>query len=419
MSPGKIKQVKQYIGVLFLLGMFTACSENRQEEKAVALEAWKPVFEEVQVPVDTGSFYPRLIAGEDGLLMSWYTQREGEITELYTATYAEEWSAPEKVAAGENWFVNWADFPNLTSLDGERKAISYLEKKGDGFYSYEIHLKFYDPATGKWSSRSVIPHSDNTETEHGFVSMASMKDGKLGLLWLDGRKYAEAAQANHNSHGGVEEMTLRFARISEKGEVSEKTRLDGRTCDCCQTGMTETDNGLLAVYRDRSEQEIRDIAFVRYQDGKWSDPKILHADGWEIRGCPVNGPAVDAVGQEVAVAWFTAAENKNKVKLIRSQDGGVNWREPVLIDEERPVGRVAVRMLPDSSALVSWLAAENQIKVRRIGKEGEELGSAIVASVEGGRSLGFPQLAYKDGAIYLAWTDTNEPKMVKLVKASL
>ena len=50
------------------------------------------------------------------------------------------------------------------------------------------------------------------------------------------------------------------------------------------------------VYRDRTEAEIRDIAIVRLVDGIWSDPALVSADGWEIAGCPVNGPAIDSAG---------------------------------------------------------------------------------------------------------------------------
>lgn len=416
-----MKIYKAYRFYLAFPIIMAACNGTAPEEKTIELEEWNPVFESVAVPSDTGSFYPRLREAQGGeeLLMSWYTKGDGQSTKLFSATYSSEWSEPQLVAQGENWFVNWADFPNISSYKGEGKAISYLQKNGDGLYSYEIKVKFFDPATGKWLEEALVPHQDNTQTEHGFVSMAPMKNEGLGLLWLDGRKYAEGAQGGHDSHGGMGEMTLRFAEISKKGEVSSRTRLDARTCDCCQTGMAATENGLLAVYRDRSQEEIRDIAFVRYQDGAWSEPKILHPDGWEIKGCPVNGPAIDASGKEVAVAWFTAAGNQNKVKLIRSADEGKTWQKPVTVDGERPVGRVDVRLLPDNSALVSWLAAENQLMVQRINPEGEEVGTAIAATVEGGRSLGFPQLAYKDGAIYLAWTDTNNPKQLKLLSAKL
>ncbi len=411
--------MKKYTVYLGFLGLFTACSGSPQQEKAVELEQWKPVFEEVKLPSDTGSFFPRLVEGDGELLMSWYTNGEGESTLLKVASYGDQWSKPAQVAAGDNWFVNWADFPNLASYQNGRKAISYLQKKGGDLYSYEIHLKFYEPSSGQWSERSLVPHIDNTQTEHGFVSMAAMPNQDLGFIWLDGRKYAQAPQGGHGSHGGAEEMTLRFARLSEKGEILDRTSLDDRTCDCCQTSLAATDNGMLAVYRDRSAEEIRDIAYVRYQEGAWSEPQVLHADGWKIKGCPVNGPAVDAAGQEVAVAWFTGAEDQNKVMLIRSANGGKSWNEPVIIDKERPVGRVEVSMLPDSSALVSWLAAGNQLKIQRVGKNGENIGYAIVATLEGGRSSGFPQMAYRNGNVYLAWTDTNDPKTIKMVRAKL
>lgn len=416
-----MKKLTAYKIYLALPLLMIACNGTVPEEQAIVLEEWKPVFEKVEVPSDTGSFYPRLAEGKgaEELLMSWYTNGEGDTTKLFSATYKSEWSEPEQVAKGIDWFVNWADFPIIASYHGGAKAISYLQKNGDGFYSYEINLKFFNPATEKWSENSLVPHIDNTETEHGFVSMAPMKDKGLGLLWLDGRKYAEAAQEGHGSHGGMEEMTLRFAEISKDGEVISRSRLDARTCDCCQTGMAATENGLMAVYRDRSQEDIRDIAFVRYQQGEWSEPQLLHPDGWEIRGCPVNGPAIDASGEEVVVAWFTAAANHNKVKLIRSRDEGKTWQEPVEVDGERPVGRVDVRLLPDSSAIVSWLAAENQLKIQRINPKGKVIGTATVATVEGGRSLGFPQLAYKDGAIYLAWTELTKPKKLKLVRAQL
>ena len=50
-----------------------------------------------------------------------------------------------------------------------------------------------------------------------------------------------------------------------------------------------TADGPVVVYRDRSEQEIRDISIVRLHDGKWSQPSSVFEDNWKINGCPVNG----------------------------------------------------------------------------------------------------------------------------------
>ena len=46
---------------------------------------------------------------------------------------------------------------------------------------------------------------------------------------------------------------------------------------------------VLAIYRDRTETERRDIASRRLQ-GNWTVSQPVGVDGWQINGCPVNGP---------------------------------------------------------------------------------------------------------------------------------
>ncbi len=113
-------------------------------------------------------------------------------------------------------------------------------------------------------------------------------------------------------------MTLRSALIGLDGlKVGKDTELDARTCDCCQTDSARTREGLVVVYRDRSETGVRDIALVRQTPTGWSEPVQVARDGWLIDACPVNGPAVDARGDTVVVAWFTAAD-KPRVRLAFS-----------------------------------------------------------------------------------------------------
>ena len=376
-------------------------------------------FREIPVPSGDNSFFPRLAETEEneGILLSWYSGKEEESISLYTASLAEDWEEPTLVEKGENWFVNWADFPAISTFGEGRKAVTYLQKNGEGLFAYEIRLKLFNPVSGEWSA-SIVPHLDNTETEHGFVSMAPMQENTLGMIWLDGRKYSESTHNSHNAHGGGE-MMLRFARIGPEGALLERTELDVRTCDCCQTALAATAEGLVAVYRDRSAEEVRDIAYMLYEEGQWSEPRILHQDNWTIEGCPVNGPAVDAEGKKVAVAWFTASEGKQKVKLIRSEDGGKSWGAPILIDEAQPIGRVSVSLLPDGSTAVSWLADQGALKVERVAADGSIIDTTTVATLENSRSSGFPQMVYQNGALYVAWTSTKGKKQVKIAKADL
>jgi len=103
-------------------------------------------------------------------------------------------------------------------------------------------------------------------------------------------------------------MTLRTAQITASGIIEGETLLDPRVCDCCPTATVLCPDGsVLVAYRDRSEEEVRDIAVTRYKGGAWSTPRVVHRDEWKIAGCPVNGPALAVSDSLVALAWFTMA----------------------------------------------------------------------------------------------------------------
>ncbi|HKQ05618.1 MAG TPA: hypothetical protein VJ464_10830 [Blastocatellia bacterium] len=166
----------------------------------------------------------------------------------------------------------------------------------------------------------------------------------------------------------------------------------------------------------RLEKEVRDISVVRYNKGRWTEPKTLSADGWEIHGCPVNGPSVSADGKRVAVAWFTAANDIPRVKLVFSGDAGATFGQPIQVDEATPVGRVDVLMLADGSALVSWLeraAKGGEVKVRRIRHNGSRSQAITVAESSAARASGFPQMARAGNEVILTWTQPGTPTKVR------
>jgi len=124
-----------------------------------------------------------------------------------------------------------------------------------------------------------------------------------------------------------ESMTLRYAAIDAEGKLSDEAQLDERVCECCQTSAAMTSEGPIAVYRDRSQTEVRDIYFVKKQSNSaWSGPTAVHTDNWQINACPVNGPSIAADGRRVAVAWFTGANDAPRVKVAFSSDAGAHCR---------------------------------------------------------------------------------------------
>jgi hypothetical protein len=217
-------------------------------------------------------------------------------------------------------------------------------------------------------------------------------------------------------------MTLRSALVGPDGlKLGPDVELDARTCDCCQTDSARTREGLVVVYRDRSETGIRDIALLRQAATGWSEPVQVARDGWLIDACPVNGPAVDARGDTVVVAWFTAAD-KPRVRLAFSMDGGRRFRDPIEVAAGKVAGRVDVALLPDGRAVVSWLedaTGSAEIRAQPFTEEGPAGTVAVIARSEVARSSGFPQMALVDGALLFAWTRPGDPPQVQAALARL
>jgi hypothetical protein len=380
------------------------------------------VVQEIDSPAGVGSGEPNLYATPDGrVYLSWIEQSGTKSHALRFAVLAGgKWSASRTIVeGGEDLLVNWADFPSLTALADGALVAHWLVKGSPDSHAYDIRVARSTDGGKTWS-KPITPHRDGTKTEHGFVSLLPGKSGLVGAVWLDGRNFKENS---HESHGSdTNEMTLRYATVDENGLVSKEALLDSRVCDCCQTSAALTSEGAIVVYRDRSEKEIRDISVVRLSKGRWTQPRTLNADGWEIQGCPVNGPSVDAQANRVAVAWYTAAREIPRVNVIFSSDAGATFCKPIRVDEATPVGRVDVLMLTDGSALVSWLERTSkggEVKVRRVRPDGSRDQAVTVAESTATRASGFPQMALAGNEIIFAWTGPGTPSRVRTTLGKL
>ena len=111
----------------------------------------------------------------------------------------------------------------------------------------------------------------------------------------------------------------------------------------------------MIAYRDHTPQDIRDIATIRFENGKWTPSKILNADNWKINGCPTNAAAAASKGDQVAISWFTGAGATPHVQAILSTDGGTTFGKPVLVSTGHAVRLHRDRADDKAGAFVSWL----------------------------------------------------------------
>jgi hypothetical protein len=259
----------------------------------------------------------------------------------------------------------------------------------------------------------VTPHRDRTETEHGFVTLLA-EGGDARAVWLDGRKFAGRGPGDEGA-----EMTVRTAVLDARGRISAEAELDARGCECCATAAARTARGIVAAWRDRDAHEVRDIALARFEGGRWTKPYVPHRDGWTIAGCPVNGPALDAAGDRVAIAWFTGANDTARVLAALSRDGGRAFGTPRRIDSGTPLGRVGVAAMPDGGALISWMETAGEdvrLMLRAVRGDGSMGEPAFVAFVSGARASGFPQILRIGSDVFMGWTDPGPPGRIRLAR---
>jgi len=380
--------------VLLLLAAWCACATPALAE-----------VRELPTPAAAGSLGPHLNVAPDGRVMLSWIERLGAGRSALRFSVLEDggWTAPLTIAEGRDWFVNWADFPSLVALDDGSLAAHWLERSGPGTYAYDVRIAQSRDGGRTWS-QPVTPHRDGTPTEHGFVSLFSRAGGGLEAVWLDGRETSPGA-GEHDHGGGA--MTLRYAAIGPDGSLGREALLDPRVCDCCQTGAAVTADGPLVVYRDRSAEEIRDVAAVRLRDGRWTEPQPVGADGWRIEGCPVNGPAVAARGRLAAVAWFTAAGRRPQVHVAFSTDGGNRFGSALDIDDGNPAGYVDAVLLDDGSVVVSWVESTepgSSLRIRRAWADGRRGPSVSVLPAGAPLANGFPRMVRAGGRLVFAWT---------------
>ncbi len=397
-------------------------SPSLKVSKSSATEDQALIIRAGSSPTDGDSREPELNATHDGRIILSWVERIGEKKyALRVATRVENgWSEGRTVAEGENWFVNWADFPSVIALQEGSLAAHWLVKSGKGTYAYNVNIARSKDGGKTWS-KPLVPHRDNTRTEHGFVSLIPLPDGRLGAVWLDGRNMKDMKDGDDHAPAS-ESMTLRYAAIDGDGKLSDEAQLDERVCECCQTSAALTSEGVMAVYRDRSQSEVRDIYSVRQGNGAWGSPRPVHADNWEINGCPVNGPSIAADGRRVVVAWFTEGGDKPHVNISFSGDAGATFGAPITVDDGEAIGRVDVLLLPDGSALVCWMSGtveSGAIKVRRIRLDGTLGPASVVAKTDISRSSGFPRMARLNDEVHFAWTEFGKPAHVRTAVADV
>ncbi len=362
----------------------------------------------VPSPAGEASGSYSLADGEEGVvLLSWIEPSADGHAFRFAELEEDGWSEPRTIAEGDDFFVNWADRPAMVAIGGDRLAAHWLVRNEEaaGSYGYGIRMAHSFDRGATW--REVFTAGlDNTRDYTGFLSFTREPGGFSGA-YLAPKPGSEGG----GGHGGGK--TLRVVRFHVDGHPLSDQLLDDDACDCCPIGMATGGLGPLVAYRDREpdppNDDIRDIAVRRRVRAVWEPGRLVHPDGWRINGCPVNGPAIAASGNTVAVAWFTMATGEPEMRIAFSGNGAEGFTPPTRFDDGSPHGYADMVLLDDGTAAILWLETgddgSGEVRLRRMTQDGLPSESIRIADAPAGRDAGVLQVERQNDRLILAWRD--------------
>jgi hypothetical protein len=371
---------------------------------ATPLRANELPFEIVQAPAAEGSMAPNLCSLGDHFALSWIERGSDQAASVRVAGWnGNAFGEARTVATSKQMFANWADIPSVIEAPSGDLYAHWLDRISSKTFAYGIRIvRSTDP--GKtWKPMGWL-HNDQSPTEHGFVSFAP--EGKhVRAFWLDGRAMVKK--------GG--KMMLRTA-ILDGNKIKDERVLDDDVCTCCPTSAAPLATGAMVIYRDRSPKEIRDIAFTRTINAKWTKPAVIHADNWFFPACPVNGASIATHGNLIAISRYTIANQKAQVILRLSKTGQIKTGCDIVLDANNPTGRCATVCTKDAVFTI-WIGnvgKQTALQLAQVSHAGKLIRKTTLAPIDGGRSSGMPRVIISGGYLWVTWTDENRVQLGRL-----
>ena len=360
----------------------------------------------LQNPAGAGSLEPNVTVASDGaLVMSWIEpSKDGSSALRYAVRRGTAWSQPHTIAANRHFFRHPAEVPAVYSTAGGHWLAHWVELPDPSNDAEYVYVS--SSADGvKWSLPAQA-HRDHSPVQHGLVSMLPDANGGASLFFLESLKGEDGP------------TYLMRSVVDASGKLVNEERLDTDVCSCCPTAVAKTAKGLVVAYRDHTPKDIRDIAVLRLENGKWSTSKTINADNWQIDACPINAAAVAAQGEHVAVSWYTAAQNSPRVKVAFSSDSGATFSKPVIVSTGQTYGYTSIAIDGDGNAIVSWLERGPQgarVLVRGVTAAGAA--GPVLEIAKGDRSdLGYPKLTHAGSDTFIAWGSKVQTAVIRRTK---
>ena len=353
---------------------------------------------EISSPTLSRAMSPRVTATRDGAAVLTWLEPKGDTTAAlrYSFWQNQAWTASGTVVADQPFSRHPSESPGIIALS-EKNLIAYWSQRpphqNAATNEVDVYFSISTDRGQRWTS-PTLANTPGTGEESSYPSAAALDSTRASLIWLDGTNWKKEKR-----------VSLMSRTVQSDGSASQATVVDPDTCTCCPTSLVHADSGLVAAYRAHTPANIRDISVLQNAQGRWSEPRVPHADNWHFAGCPVNGPNLDAEGSRVALVWFSAPQDQAEVKLAFSHDGGASFRSPVRIDEGNVVGRAQVVLLPGHASVVFWVEHKPDA-TRLLGRRVRDDNSLDPPfEITRGTGLGYPHATRAGDKVFVTWAE--------------
>ena len=188
-------------------------------------------------------------------------------------------------------------------------------------------------------------------------------------------------------------------------------------CYCCKTALAHGAAGTVYLaWRHVYPGDIRDIAFVTSHDGgrTFSAPVRVHEDGWAIKGCPDDGPAMVADRRgRVHIVWPTmiaGTETATKTIFYSASDDGRSFLEPVPLPARGHAHHAQVTVTADGRLVVLWDEANGDSRsvVMAVGRVDAEGRTEFVRVLDLDSAGIYPTVINQGDGVLAGWVSKVE-----------
>jgi hypothetical protein len=359
---------------------------------------------------------PAVAAGRDGAVyVAWVGHGAGKEADVWLSRVEAGAKGtgvePARVNRTPGEATAWrGDAPSVAVSTDGALYVAWTARDGNGGQATTLYVSASRDG-GRSFDEPVKVNDDSKPGVHGMHSLAVGEDGRVYVAWLDERNIATSQDGGAHMKmpmHGEHNREVFFSYSADGGRTfSKNRRITVEACPCCKTSLAVSRGGRVYVgWRQVLPGDFRHVAVASSADGgeTFDAPTVVSDDRWELRGCPVSGPALAAGdGERLTVVWFTAGDAGTPgIYSSESGDGGRTFAPRRVVSE---VGaRGTPQLLTDARGVVAVFEGEGVdgsaalLEARLGGADG--VASNARAQLGAGE---LPAAAVLDGRIYAAY----------------